>query len=38
MNTDFEMAMYEEECRARSIELDDDDAALGFDVVGSDNG
>ena len=37
METDFDLEVYEQECRERDIAADDDDAALGFEVVGCDN-
>lgn len=36
MEQEFEVKMHEEECRARDIDMDDDDAALSFEVVGCD--
>jgi hypothetical protein len=38
METDFDMDVYEQECRERDIAAYDDDAALGCEVVGCDNG
>ncbi|MEM8515196.1 hypothetical protein RCH14_004556 [Massilia sp. MP_M2] len=37
MESEFELEMHEEECRARDIAMDGDDAALSFEVVGCDN-
>lgn len=35
METDLEMTVVELDSAATSVEVDEDDAALGFDVVGS---
>jgi hypothetical protein len=35
METDLEMTVVELDSAAISVDVDDDDAALGFDVVGS---